>query len=443
MQINRVGRIASSGRGRGITSSSTNIIENEPATRGRGVYSGAPRGLIQNTRPRGAYYREGVGADAGWTGVRYIDRICEKWLEKEECWRKTEHNSCRYEHPPMCNEASCGDENCRLIHKGRESRRLLEDIRKERIEAQEIRKTDSNVCKNYIRGFCKFGSACTYVHPEDPERYIVREGGRGRGSARIGREQEYEDWNKSQTEDILETKKAELRAYPWQKSEDSKDSETEAESTKKNTSKEENEQNLVESEDYSSEEESEEEREWSDTKGWIPISQTQGAGAIPKTRRVNALSQEEDRETINNIRHETKWYRQDIQEQKEREETIKRIKAENEQRDNLKKLSEVNAKIAEKKNQRIKQKVSHLRDINEKRRIEMENERYALKQRSTETTVQAKSPEAIEGEATLTHIEEDRKYKLILIERLEKLEIMVEEQRKKSEKLEKDAEKKE
>ena len=91
-----------------------------------------------------------------------------------------------------------------------------------------------------------------------------------------------------------------------------------------------------------------------------------------------------------------------------------RVKAENAQRDNLKKLSEINAKIAEKKNHRIKQKVSQLRDLNEKRRVEMENERYALKPRITENIEQEKTPEVIERETATTPTEEDRNYKLRL-----------------------------
>ena len=163
------GRGIARGRGRGSRGRGGNDTENSGIGRGtirgrnEGENSGVGRGTTgENNRGTG---RKGQRPEEQkWEGVKNKDGICQTWLEQDEICQRRRKGTCRYEHPPLCQE-SCVDKNCKRIHYGTEAEAIVAEC--ERIKEEVKVLVSKEKCKNLLQtGFCKYGSICKYLHPK-------------------------------------------------------------------------------------------------------------------------------------------------------------------------------------------------------------------------------------------------------------------------------------
>merc|ERR1739842_182070 len=93
------------------------------------------------------------------------DMICQKWIDQGRRCLRYQDNTCRYEHPPMCQQ-TCRDPNCKRLHYGKATEELSRENERRKAEIRELRKKEK--CRNMTdTGFCKFGSVCRYQHPNE------------------------------------------------------------------------------------------------------------------------------------------------------------------------------------------------------------------------------------------------------------------------------------
>ena len=89
--------------------------------------------------------KESTEREVEYEQVTRSDMICQKWIEQGRRCKRYQDKTCRYEHPPMCQE-TCRDPHCKRLHYGKETEEVSRKNERRRAEIKELMKKEK--CRN-------------------------------------------------------------------------------------------------------------------------------------------------------------------------------------------------------------------------------------------------------------------------------------------------------
>ena len=127
---------------RGIPEGNRNRNEREEGGRGRGTRGRGQGGRTEiGTVKKDKVRKESTEREVEYEKVTRSDMICQKWIEQGRRCKRYQDKTCRYEHPPMCQE-TCRDPNCKRLHYGKETEEVSRKNERRRAEIKELMKKE-------------------------------------------------------------------------------------------------------------------------------------------------------------------------------------------------------------------------------------------------------------------------------------------------------------